>query len=457
MAISITTNKIINITVNTAFKIKLAATGGTKPYTWSALTNLPNGVKLNGKGVLKGTASIKGTYKGIKIKVVDDTGASETKKFKIVVGSSTTTTTTTEAPSSSYGSLWMWGNNYYGELADNTNETRSSPVQTISGGTNWKQVSCGFQHAAAIKSNNTLWCWGNNTGGQIGDNTIVPKSSPVQTISGGTDWKQVACGYNHTAAIKTDGTLWGWGYNNAGQLGDNTIVDKSSPVQTIAGGTNWKQVSCGGFHTAAIKTDGTLWLWGGNNGCIGDNTYVPKSSPVQTISYGTNWKQVSCGDSMTTAIKNDGTLWCWGDNSYGNLGDNTDVNRSSPVQTVCGGTNWKQVSSGYGATGAIKTDGTLWCWGTNYYGECGNGSTNSLSSPSQTTIGGTNWKQVSCGSGYTVATKNNGTIWGFGANYSGSLGNNTHIDSNVPVQSIAQNGNYIDIDAHGFTAAIRST
>jgi len=202
--------------------------------------------------------------------------------------------------------LWLWGSNSNGLLGDNTVVNKSSPIQTVAGGTNWKQVSCGFEHIAAIKTDGTLWSWGDGTLGQMGDNTIVNKSSPVQTVAGGTNWKQVACVFSHTAAIKTDGTLWLWGYNGSGQLGDNTIVNKSSPIQTVAGGTNWKQVACGDSHTAAIKTDGTIWTWGFNNsGQLGDNTVVNKSSPIQTVAGGTNWKQVSSTGNFMAAIRDD--------------------------------------------------------------------------------------------------------------------------------------------------------
>jgi len=155
----------------------------------------------------------------------------------------------------SEGGLWTWGYNFYGGLGDNTVTNKSSPVQTITGGTNWKQVAGGTLHTAAIKTDGTLWTWGDNEYGELGDNTVTNKSSPVQTITGGTNWKQVAGGSFHTAAIKTDGTLWTWGYNGNGGLGDSTVTNKSSPVQTIAGGTNWKQVAGGTLHTAAIKDD----------------------------------------------------------------------------------------------------------------------------------------------------------------------------------------------------------
>ena len=245
--------------------------------------------------------------------------------------------------------LWLWGFNFSGQLGDNSVTHRSSPVQTVAGGTNWKQVSCGgYAHTAAIKTDGTLWLWGDNTYGQLGDNTTTNRSSPVQTIAAGITWKQVSAGHAHTAAIKTDGTLWLWGYNFLGQLGDNTIISKSSPVQIASGGTTWKQVNSGYYHTAGIKNDGSLWLWGDNSyGQLGDNTIISKSSPVQTISGGATWKQVACNYWYTSAaIKIDGTLWTWGYGGYGELGNNSSFNYSSPIQTVAGGTNWKQIAGG---------------------------------------------------------------------------------------------------------------
>jgi alpha-tubulin suppressor-like RCC1 family protein len=306
------------------------------------------------------------------------------------------------------GTLWCWGFNQFGQLGDNTTAHKSSPIQTVTFGTNWKQVSCGSYHTAtaAIKTDGTLWMWGSNSYGELGDNTVVSKSSPVQTIARGTNWKSVSVGYKHVSAIKTDGTLWSWGYNVQAQLGDNTTTNRSSPVQTVAGGTNWKQVSSGSYTMAAIKTDGTLWSW--SNG-TGDNAGITRSSPVQTVAGGTNWKQVSCGFLLTSAIKTDGTLWSWGGNSYGQLGDNTRTVRSSPVQTVTFGTNWKFVNCGMYRTAAIKTDGTLWCWGFNQYGQLGDNTNAHKSSPVQTTAYGTNWKQVSCGY-YSTAAVTNGDI-----------------------------------------------
>lgn len=307
------------------------------------------------------------------------------------------------------GTLWLWGWNIYGQLGTGNNSNQqgaaSTPVQTISAGTNWKSVHVGNGYSVrAIKADGTLWTWGRNGNFELGDNTQLPKSSPIQTVAGGTTWKFVGGGFYHAAGIKTDGTLWMWGRNTNGSLGNGTTSQNGSPVQTVAGGNNWKLAYGGVYHTAAIKTDGTLWTWGENtNGELGDNTVVHKSSPVQTVAGGTNWKVVACGRRHNVAIKNDGTLWTWGANGNGQLGDDTRVKKSSPVQTVAGGTNWKLVAAGGYVTAAIKTDGTLWTWGYGYYGGLGNGDTTgtaSRSSPIQTSAGGTNWKLVGCG-GYT--------------------------------------------------------
>jgi len=305
----------------------------------------------------------------------------------------------------SEGGLWNWGGDIsgtttvLGKFGDNANVNRSSPVQTVSGGTNWKQVSIGFYSSAAVKTDGTLWLWGWGTSGELGNNAVINRSSPVQTVSGGTNWKEVIASNGETmAAIKTDGTLWLWGLNDKGQLADNTGVSRSSPVQTVSGGTNWKQVSFGYTHLSAVKTDGTLWSWGLNDkGQLGTNDRISTSSPVQTVSGGTNWKQTSSGDCNTVAIKTDGTLWLWGSSSIGQLGNQSIVDSSSPVQTVSGGTNWKQVSVGRDHVAAIKTDGTFWVWGNNCEGGLGRNDRISTSSPVQTVSGGTYWKQVMAG------------------------------------------------------------
>jgi alpha-tubulin suppressor-like RCC1 family protein len=348
--------------------------------------------------------------------------------------------------------LWAWGRNSDGQLGTNNITHRSSPVQTVSGGTNWTQVELGngvvslVQKGltAAIKTDGTLWMWGNNDDGELGDNTRTDRSSPVQTVAAGTNWKKVSASTNtntvvalriSTAAIKTDGTLWTWGNNSLGQLGTNNITHRSSPVQTVSGGTNWKEISVGGAFMGSIKTDGTLWLWGRNtDGQLGVNDVVHRSSPVQVLGGGTDWKYIACCPFHTGAIKTDGTLWMWGDNTNGNLGDGTITRRSSPVQTIAGGNNWKQLSGGNRHTVAIKTDGTLWTWGINSDGQLGDNTRTDRSSPVQTVAGGTNWKQGAAGTTHTAAIKTDGTLWLWGDNGEGRLGDNTTSSKSSPIQ-----------------------
>lgn len=369
--------------------------------------------------------------------------------------------------------LWCWGDNTNGTIGDNTSTARSSPVQTVTGGTSWKYAQSGYFHQAGLKTDGTYWLWGRNQAGQLGDNTTTNKSSPVQTVTAGTNWKQISPGGSFSAGIKTDGTLWLWGDNTVGQLGDNTTTHRSSPVQTVSGGTSWKQVACGYYHTAAIKTDGTLWTWGYNAyGQLGDNTSVRKSSPVQTVSAGTTWLQVTSAIYTTFAIKTDNTLWGWGLNTAlgvsggpGMLGDNTTTNRSSPVQTVSGGTNWKSVAAFCYHTAAIKTDGTLWTWGTNRTGQLGDNTTTHRSSPVQTVSGGTNWKQVVAagqppsGSNdeHTVAIKNDGTLWTWGCNAIGQLGDNTTTNRSSPVQTVAGGSTWKQVyGGRSFSIAVKN-
>ena len=317
------------------------------------------------------------------------------------------------------GTLWVWGGNYAGRLGTGDAIFRSSPVQTISGGTNWKKLEVTadgsqFGWTSGIKTDGTLWVWGCNSFGQLGDNTIIHRSSPVQTFTGGTNWKSISGSSTHAIALKTDGTLWTWGCGVFGQLGDNlsgSTANKSSPVQTFSAGTNWKSISTAGNHSGGIKTDGSLWLWGANiNGQLGDNTVINRSSPIQTNSMGTNWKQVSVGSSVTAGIKTDGTLWTWGQNGNGILGTYAPfTSRSSPIQAFSGGTNWRCVNILGGAlytfAGGLKTDGTLWMWGCGVAGRLGNNSLIDRSSPVQTISGGTNWKSIKLDSVRNVAIR----------------------------------------------------
>jgi alpha-tubulin suppressor-like RCC1 family protein len=348
--------------------------------------------------------------------------------------------------------LWTWGLNYAGVLGLGDRNHRSFPVQ-MDNKWNWKEISSNKGNSrAAIKTDGTLWTWGANySHGNLGLGDRSHRSSPVQ-VGALSDWKQISMGGDQTIAIKTNGTLWGWGGNLRGELGLSNNTSYSSPIQ-ISSLTNWKQVSGGSVSTAAIKTDGTLWTWGYNSyGELGQGNTTHYSSPVQVGAL-TNWKLVSCGQNHNAAVKTDGTLWSWGRNTNGELGLGDRTSRSSPTQ-VGSLTNWKQVSCGDGHTAAVKTDGTLWTWGLNGSGQLGLGDRTHRSTP--VLVGAlTNWNKVSAGNGNSIAIKTDGTLWTWGVNYSGRLGLNDTSNRSSPVQvGLLYNWKQISGSEHTSSSAI---
>jgi alpha-tubulin suppressor-like RCC1 family protein len=338
--------------------------------------------------------------------------------------------------------LWVYGRNTNGLLADNSQTHRSSPVQTVAGGTNWVQTASSPNGGAGIKNDGTLWTWGSNSNGIVGDNTATHRSSPVQTVAGGTDWKFVTLGWLYAIALKTNGSLWAWGQNTDGQHGRSDTTGRSSPIQEITNGI-WSVASAGNYHTSGIKNDGTLWTWGRNtNGQLGVNDVTHRSSPTQVGSL-TSWTKVSNGGHHTMALQNNGTLWSWGfAGASSRIGTGDATHRSSPVQTISGGTNWKLIAAGAYNSAAIKTDGTLWVWGSGAQGQIGDGSAAGKNSPTQTIAGGTNWKIVACGRYNVYGIKTDGTMWGWGNNSFGQIGTNDQTHRSSPVQNIMGGNNW---------------
>jgi alpha-tubulin suppressor-like RCC1 family protein len=313
------------------------------------------------------------------------------------------------------GTLWTWGINDTGQLGIGSTTNRSSPGTIAGGGVTWDQVACASSFGIGVKNDGSLWTWGNNGTGQLGINSTVARSSPSTIIFAGlpgsganNDWKYVAAGGfgtgGYAASIKANGALYLWGNNTSGQLGVGVTTSRLSP-SLVAGGGEWDKItlapdnSAANTHTLGIKTDGTLWSWGGNgSGQLGTGDTSARNSPGSLIvpanSY--QWKDISCGIYSSAAIKTDGTLWTWGKNSSGVLGNDLTSDRSSPGTVAGGGTTWKQVYMTGNCASAIKTDGTLWTWGNNSVGILGSGTTFNRSSPASIIyIDPLNWKQIS--------------------------------------------------------------
>ena len=338
------------------------------------------------------------------------------------------------------GTVWAWGHNFDGQLGDGTTTNRSTPVQ-VPGLADVVAIAGGFKHTIALRRDGTVWAWGDNEFGQLGDGTTTDRSTPVQ-VPGMADVVAIAGGFKHTLALRRDGTVWAWGHNYLGQLGDGTKTSRSTPVQ-VQGMTDVVAVAGGDHHTVALRGDGTVWTWGWNLwGQLGDGTYgtgTDRSSPVQVQGMA-DVVAVSGGVCQTLALRGDGTVWAWGLTSSvivpGETDDETDdetaVGLSTPVQlqgladvvAIAGG-NWYMI--------ALCRDGTVWAWGANVSGQLGDGTLINRSIAVQVqgltdvvAIAGRFW--------HAMALRDDGTVWAWGWNAEGQLGDGTTTDRLTPVQ-----------------------
>jgi alpha-tubulin suppressor-like RCC1 family protein len=335
------------------------------------------------------------------------------------------------------GGLFHMGRGTSGLSGNNDSTNHTSPVQ-VGTETDWTDVNSLMYSVVAIREGSTMWGWGQGSYGKIGLGNTTNYSSPVQ-IGSLTTWARLGQGRSqHSIAIKTDGTIWAFGNNSAGQLGTGNTTSLSSPVQ-IGSLTNWSydagKVATTYQGTVAIKKDGTMWSWGRNHkGQLGhgDTTYL--CSPVQ-IGALTTWSSVSAGRFSFTALKTDGTLWSWGDNDNGQLGINVagTTDKSSPTQ-IGGLTTWTSINRTFQGGQAVKSDGKLWTWGRAYWGTLGNGTTTpDKSSPIQ--VGAlTDWSSAVAGSAQAAFALKDGAAWAWGDNGQGKLGLGDSTSRSSPVQ-----------------------
>lgn len=336
------------------------------------------------------------------------------------------------------GTLWIWGNLNIPGTGVVVNSL--VPVQ-VGTGTNWKTLSVGGLHLMAIQNNGTLWGIGYNNAGQLGNGTNTHSNVLLQ-IGNVTNWVSITTGEAYTMGLQANGTLWSWGMNSGGQLGDGTSMSRNAPGQ-IGTDTDWQSVSATyRFIGIAIKTNGSLWVWGSNVNAPGLGLGLGTFTNVLPTRVGidVDWKSVSGGNEYNLALKTNGTLWAWGLNTVGELGDGTTINKSVPTQ-IGTATDWQSISAGRGAHHSLglKTSGTLWSWGNNQNGQLGIGTTVNSSVPVQVGVAA-NWKSVSAGYWHSLAIRNDGSLWGFGFNASGQIGDGTVTDQSSPVTVVGVTG-----------------
>jgi alpha-tubulin suppressor-like RCC1 family protein len=331
------------------------------------------------------------------------------------------------------GSLWTWGSNLYGQLGESGRTNTKIPVRLGTG--TWSAVSAGIKHVLAIKSDGTLWAWGDNYYGQVGNGYYGITYNLLQKISSETTWVSVSAGDSHSHAIKSDGTLWAWGRNSWGELGDGFTDEKHVPTK-IGAATDWATVSAGAYHGVGLKTNGSLWAWGDNGwGQRGDDTtdLKPTQGPTQ-IGSATGWLSARTEWAHSFAIKPDGTLWAWGYNLGSMFGNGTSLS-SNPTPTQIGSSSYLAAAPGYKHSLAIKSDGTLWGCGSNEFGQVGTGTVGQFSvEDTFAQVGSeTTWLFASAGKMHSLAIKSDGSLWAWGDNIYGELGDGSTLQKSRPV------------------------
>ena len=350
------------------------------------------------------------------------------------------------------GTVWTWGANFDGKLGigDTNPSLVSVPVEVHGPGNasylNSVQAIMGGEiHNVALKSDGTVWCWGWNAYGQLGNGTTNDAWTPTQTGLGSvpplTAVTKLGGRPYFTLAVKSDGTIWAWGMNQYGQMGNGTVNPLLGPQVTVpvlvsnsspGGAINQPlQVTCGYRVGAALATNGTVWTWGsGSHGELGNGAFGSSYYPAQVPGL-TNITAISAGWFHVLALRADGTVWAWGNNVSGELGDGTAINRSSPIQ-VLNVSNIVAVSGGDGHSSALAANATVWKWGLNDVGELGNGATNAVANPFPARISTdvfghsfTNVVMVAARDYHNLAVKADGSVWMWGANDQGQCGNGT--------------------------------
>ena len=270
------------------------------------------------------------------------------------------------------GTLWAWGMNNQGQVGDGTLTNRNGPV-LVQGLTSVVAVAGGVFHSVALKSDGTVWTWGGNSEGQLGTGTTTPRTVPGP-VPGLTGIVAIAAGYNHVLALKNDGTVYAWGDNWGGQIGNGTTVDRLTPF-VVPGLTGVVTLAGGAYHSAALKSDGTVMTWGRNaEGELGDGSHTDRFTPGAVPGL-TGVSRLSAGAYFNLALLSNGTVKGWGHNFYGQLGDASNAERPAPVAAT-GIDSVVNVVAGAGFSLVLRGDGTIWSCGQNAFGMLGDGTTN---------------------------------------------------------------------------------
>jgi alpha-tubulin suppressor-like RCC1 family protein len=339
------------------------------------------------------------------------------------------------------GGIKCWGHNNYGQLGDGTNTDRYTPVDVFGLSSGVTAVTADFLHTCALTSSGGIKCWGDNEKGQLGDGTNTDRYKPVDVVGLGSGMVKVTAGYLHTCALTSSGEGKCWGLNVYGQLGDGTNTNKDTPVDVVGLSSGVVAVTAGGYHTCALTSIGGVKCWGHNDGGqLGDGTNTDRDIPVDVFGLSSGVVAVTAGFHHTCALTGGGGVKCWGHNYSGQLGDGTETDSNTPVDVVGLGSGITAVTGGYLHTCALNSSGGVKCWGHNEFGQLGDGTNIDSKTPVNVVGLGSGVTAVTAGTGYTCALTSIGGVKCWGSNYYGQLGDGTSIGRWTPVDVIGLGG-----------------
>lgn len=328
------------------------------------------------------------------------------------------------------GTVWGWGESFPGQIGDGSNGTPVlTPVQAT-GITTAVEVAAFRDHTLVRMADNTVWGYGQNASGELGDGTNVSRTTAVQ-VSGLTGSSGIAAGFEHSLSWKNNDSIDAWGSNGVGQLGDGFSLRQNKPVQ-VTGVSSAVSAAGGGFHTVAVRADGSVLTWGGDaSGQLGNGGTGARNTPAFVAGL-TGVADADANEFHTLARKTNGTVFAWGQNTSGQLGDGTTTIRNTPIQ-IPGLANVAQVSAGANFSLALINGGLVRSWGGNNFGQLGDGTNTARLSP--VTINSlSNVGEIASGIIHGVALRKDGTVWTWGWNEAGQLGDGTNTDRSSPVQ-----------------------
>jgi alpha-tubulin suppressor-like RCC1 family protein len=357
------------------------------------------------------------------------------------------------------GAVRCWGANAYGQLGDGTTTQRVTSVAVSGLSSGVSAITAGTYYTCALLGTGAVKCWGYNGSGQLGDNSITQRLTPVDVVGLSSGVMAVAAGLEHACAVLSSGAAKCWGYNEYGQLGDGTAITRLVPVDVLGISSGATQISAGDRHSCARLATGTLKCWGENTlAQLGNGSTADRPTPVSVDGLSTGVSQVASGGNFTCAVRDSGAAQCWGNGFSFGLGDGSSFHRNTPANVSGLSSGVSRIAAGPNHACALLSSGAVKCWGGNWAGALGDGSTTDRSTPVDVTGLSSGVIAITVGELHSCALLVSGSVKCWGANWNGALGDGSTTDRLTPVDVSGLASGVIAIDAGGaHTCAVLAT